>query len=147
MPPTTASPVGRYHVEEPDELESEAYYTSGSGGETIALVGGNGPTGKHFCRKALEAGYRIRVLSFAASHHTDWQIFQDNHDAFCVVQGNLHNAETLEELLQDAVYVVCLLGDAISKTSYQPNTFSRHVQVIYPLLKESNTQVFLYQVR
>ena len=135
------------------ELDTEA---DTSLTETIAVIGGHGPTGQAFCRKALDAGYQLQVLQSSA--HNVWESLEG--DSLRVIKGALNDVDTLETVLHGAVYVVCLLGDAFTTVSkqkasrqqtplqeYDSGLLRKHIETIYPLMKESYTRVFLYQVR
>jgi hypothetical protein len=113
---------------------------------SIAVFGGQGTTGKHFLRLALDAGYHVRALVPPTGNKQ--QLF-DDQPAFTKLEGSLDDVKLIQKALEGVDYVVCLLNDTLpTKTKYYPKQFlAGFVRRLYPLMKqERSIKVFLYQV-
>uniref|UniRef100_A0A6U5KN44 NAD(P)-binding domain-containing protein n=1 Tax=Corethron hystrix TaxID=216773 RepID=A0A6U5KN44_9STRA len=80
----------------------------------IALFGASGPLGNHFIRKALLAGYNIKVLS-----STPRSILEEESESLTIVEGSLKDKDKVEEVVESADYVLYLADDTTQK-SYLP---------------------------
>ena len=70
----------------------------------IAIFGGTGRTGKIFLEKALQAGYRVKVLA-----RTPEKLGLD-HTNLTVVKGDVLNAENVKKTLEGTSMVFSLFG-------------------------------------
>jgi hypothetical protein len=124
---------------------------------TIALFGANSPTGRHFLRAAVDAGYKVRSLvdgrcslaeEFADQTACKW------------VTGSINDASKVKRVLKGVDYVVSFLGDSVETAcsaagrrskrgqtdKYPAKQLTNFVKLLYPLMKkERSIQVFLYQ--
>ena len=128
--------------EEDADLSYESDTEVDSSDETIALFGAHGATGKHFLKLALDAGYLIRALVPSA------ESVELKNEQITIIEGSIDNADKIEQTLIGATYVVCMLGDTLPRRrDYKENCLLDFIKVLYPLMKESCTRLFLYQVR
>jgi len=118
-----------------EELETEVE----DGGEIITLFGIEGGVGNQFVKLALSAGYYVHALSPIP--------IDLEHEFLTVVEGDCTSVDddVLEDLLRDSTYVVCLLSDSIVKKDYPEGLLFNFVQKLYPMMKESPVQLFVYQ--
>jgi len=130
--------------EEEDSFESESNSSTSShiAEETIGLFGIHGSTGKHFVKLALDAGYSVQALAPTRS------VVELQHSSLNIVEGCMDDAEKLEQVVNNATYVVCMLGDTLPSKAkaYKENCLFDFCKTLYPLMKESCTRLFLYQV-
>lgn len=108
--------------------------------ETIALFGADGPTGHHFLRLALDAGYRIRALVPPGK-----QLAGEFEDLLTVV-GTLEDAAQIQQVVYSSTYVVCMLGETTAVKT--PDGFQRFVKTLYRIMKRQDDPVvkrFLFQ--
>lgn len=110
--------------------------------ETIALFGIHGATGAHFVKLALDAGYAVQALAPTAS------VVALQHPSLHIIEGTLDDSTKLQQVVQGATYVVCMLGETFAgtKKEYVPGTLVDFCSTLYPFMKESPTRLFLYQV-
>lgn len=120
--------------------------------DTIALFGAYGPTGHHFLRLALEAGYRVRALVTPG-------IKLDHHEQFgshlYTVTGQLNDAAKVQEVVYGSAYVVCMVGETLlahqnpkKKKDYKKDTLLDFVKLLYPIMTRQDDPVisgFLFQ--
>eukprot|EP00546_Thalassionema_frauenfeldii_P021676 CAMPEP_0178904804 /NCGR_PEP_ID=MMETSP0786-20121207/5899_1 /TAXON_ID=186022 /ORGANISM="Thalassionema frauenfeldii, Strain CCMP 1798" /LENGTH=250 /DNA_ID=CAMNT_0020576293 /DNA_START=20 /DNA_END=773 /DNA_ORIENTATION=+ len=116
-------------------------------GEIIALFGIDGPVGLSFTRLALSAGYHIQAMS---SHASSLSIQHENLSVFQGREMTDNDDVVLETILENATYVVCLLGPNKSKSRKQPEyipgsmfTFIRRLYQF--MMKSESVKLFLYQ--
>ena len=108
--------------------------------ETIGLFGIAGNTGQHLVKLLLDAGYSVKALLSATDK------VEVEHDQLELVVGGLDDVEKLEEVIAGASHSICLLGECYSKKDYKDRSIYEFIKRIYPIMKENNTQVFIYQV-
>ena len=118
------------------ELETEVNDSN----ETIGLFGITSCTGGHLVKLMLDAGYSVKALIAAND------VVEVEHDQLQLVVGGLEDLEKLEQVIMEASYIICLLGDSFVKSDYNGGILVDFIKRIYPIMKESNTQVFIYQV-
>jgi hypothetical protein len=119
-----------------DEIETEINDCN----ETIGLFGIVGNTGKHLVKLLLDAGYSVKALV------GEKDVVEVEHDQLELVVGGLDDVDLLEHVIAGASYTICLLGDCYPKKDYTVGILFEFIKRIYPLMKENNTQVFIYQV-
>jgi hypothetical protein len=129
--------------------EAEAEHSSQlhhSEASTIALFGASGKTGNEFIRLALNAGYLVRALIHDLKAGNMRELV--NQDGLKLVTGTLENEHKMEETVQGADYVVCMLGETLpTKSKYPVGCMSAFLTKLYPIMKkEASVSVFLYQV-
>ena len=73
-------------------------------GETIALFGATGGTGKHFLSMALEAGYTVKIMVRTPSKITL------TNNKLTVIEGDFFNKDAIQKTITGADYVVSLAG-------------------------------------
>lgn len=108
--------------------------------ETIALFGASSPTGHHFLRLALDAGYRVRAL-VKPGMKLDGE-FEDLH----TVVGTLDDTAILQEVVYSSTYVVCMLGETPS-TKHR-DSLQNFVKTLYSIMirqDEPPIKGFLFQ--
>jgi hypothetical protein len=122
-------------MKEHEEMETEVE----DGGKIIALFGIEGGVGKQFVKLALSAGYHVQALSPVP--------IDLEHEFLTVFEGDTAVDDmVLEDVLRDSTYVVCLLSDTIVKKDYPEGLLFNFIERLYPLMKESPAQLFVYQV-
>ena len=119
-----------------DDLETEINDCN----ETIGLFGIAGNTGQHLVKLLLDAGYSVKALL------SETEKVEVEHDQLELVVGGLDDDEKLEEVIAGASHSICLLGECYSKREYKGRSLYEFIKRIYPIMKENNTQVFIYQV-
>jgi hypothetical protein len=119
-----------------DEMETEINDCN----ETIGLFGIAGNTGKHLVKLLLDAGYSVKALVGQKD------VVEVEHEQLELVVGGLDDVDKLERVIAGASYTICLLGDCYTKKDYTVGVLFEFIKRIYPLMKENNTQVFIYQV-
>lgn len=109
-------------------------------GETIGLFGATNNTGKEFLKLALDAGYIVTALT---SELKDIQLENEN---LTIVKGAYDDVDAIQEVVQEADYVVCLAAETVARNQYQEGFMMEFVKLLYPIMKDSRPLVFLYQV-
>jgi len=104
----------------------------------IALFGASGALGNHFIRKALLAGYNIKVLS-----STPRSITEEESESLTIIEGSLKDKDKVEEVVESADYVLYLADDTLQK-SYVPGTTYAFVQMLLPVLKKYGDTVMAF---
>lgn len=92
--------------QQPSERSSSSFRnnnTASTTTKTIALFGASSPTGHHFLRLALDAGYHVRALVGPGT------ALEDDFDNVTIVHGSLQDAAKVQEVVYSASYVVCML--------------------------------------
>lgn len=79
----------------------------------LAVFGGTGKTGKHLIRQALDAGYEVVALVRTPSKLADMQ-----HEHLHVIQGDIQQADCVQQTIQGADAVVSVLGPSSNKPEY-----------------------------
>jgi len=103
---------------------------------TIAVFG-TGPTAGHFCRLAIDAGYSIRTVDFGST-------LPPYVHAIPAATAWYTDAKAIRRTVRGCGYVVCLWN---VQKDYAPRAQLEFVQILYKCMrKETNVQVFLYQV-
>mmetsp|Transcript_1021 Transcript_1021/g.2193 ORF Transcript_1021/g.2193 Transcript_1021/m.2193 type:complete len:459 (-) Transcript_1021:208-1584(-) len=104
----------------------------------IALFGASGALGNHFIRKALLAGYNIKVLS-----STPRSITEEESESLTIIEGSLKDKDKVEEVVESADYVLYLADDTLQK-SYVPGTTYAFIQMLLPVLKKYGDTVMAF---
>lgn len=113
-----------------DENEDSVSNEPTSARETIALFGATSPTGHHFLRLALDAGYRIRALippgasnsnnaaaaAATTNASTSGSVLLENEELYTVI-GTVEDMAKVQEVVYSASYVVCMLTEALVPSS------------------------------
>ena len=131
-----------------DSLSSDSSITSSNDShainndEIIALFGIHGATGSQFVKLALDAGYIVQALVPTKS------VVSLQHSSLTLVEGTLDDGEKLAQVVHGATFVVSMLGsDTLpSKKEYPAGHLLDFCKALYPIMKESPTKLFLYQV-
>ena len=115
--------------------------------DKIALFGPNGKSGHQFLRLALDAGYNVHVL---LSPKVSLRAIQEfaGHPRLSITTGNLTDEEQIEEVVQDAQYIVCMLNDTLpTKREYPAKTLLHFVQRLYSIIghRQSKLKLFVFQ--
>jgi hypothetical protein len=137
-------------VEEDEQIVGEAAAHSSqlhhSEASTIALFGASGKTGNEFIRLALNAGYLVRALIHDLKAGNMRELV--DQDGLKLVTGTLENEHKIQETVQSADYVVCMLGETLpTKSKYPEGCMTAFLAKLYPIMKkEASVSVFLYQV-
>lgn len=126
--------------EDDDELDQNSQQQ-----ETIALFGAYGPTGHHFMRLALDAGYKVRALV------TPGVKLDQSFDDLYTVMGTLEDAAKIQEVVYGSTYVVCMLGETLPRhnnLNYPRDCLQKFLKVLYPIMTRQDDPVvlgFLFQ--
>ena len=103
--------------------------SSSSTRTTIALFGASSPTGHHFLRLALDAGYQVRALV------TPGTTLEQDFDGVTVVNGSLQDADKVQEVVYGSTFVVCMLvGCETASPNYPKNTLLQFTKLLYPMM-------------
>lgn len=136
----------RSYDEDDDESHDEDDYDdldTDNDVETIALFGVDSPTGHHFLRLALDAGYRVRALVAPGDKRAGE--FEDLH----AVAGTYDDSAKVQEVVYSSTYVVCLLGESLSqKSHYIQDSLPKFVEALYRIMKRQDDPIvkaFLFQ--
>ena len=111
----------------------------------IALFGAFGPTGHHFLRLALDAGYQVRALVAPGT------TLEHDFDGVTSVKGSLQDADKVQEVVYGSTFVVCMLVGCETMTAspdYPKNTLLQFTKLLYPMMTRQDDppiQVFLFQ--
>ncbi len=97
----------------------------------VAIFGGSGKTGQHLVQQALDAGYEVAALvrtpSKLAVQHTD----------LSVIQGDILDAQCVEETVRGADAVISVLGPNNNKPEF---TISRGMEHILAVMHRHNVR-------
>mmetsp|Transcript_7871 Transcript_7871/g.19534 ORF Transcript_7871/g.19534 Transcript_7871/m.19534 type:complete len:432 (+) Transcript_7871:105-1400(+) len=83
--------------------------------ETIALFGAHGKTGRYFMERAVEAGYNVKAMIFPGMQMEDYDCIRNLH----FITGSYEEVEKIQQVVENATYVVCLLNDC-NQENFQP---------------------------
>ena len=78
----------------------------------VAIFGGTGKTGQNLVQQALDAGHDVIVLARTPSNITT------QHEALKVLQGDVVDAQRVEETIQGADAVISVLGPRSNKPEF-----------------------------
>lgn len=96
--------------------------------KTVAVFGATGRSGKPFVPRALAAGHRVRALARTPSKMTP-----PKHAQLTVIEGDVLDPKTVEQVVQGADVVVSLLGHAKGSP---PDVQTRGTQNILSAMKK-----------
>lgn len=108
---------------------------------TFLVLGATGGTGKHFVKRALADGHKVRA--FIRSPAKLKQLLPDDADRVEIVQGSITDEVIdTDKLVRGVDYVVAMLGDREAQANAQINT--AFVKKLIPSMRQHNVRRFLY---
>ena len=102
-----------------EQPQNESERSASSSADTIALFGAYGPTGHHFFRLALDAGYRVRVLVVPGA------TLEHDFEDVVTISGSLEDAAKVQETVYSSTYVVCMLGHTLILPQRQDKAYPK----------------------
>ncbi len=97
----------------------------------LAIFGGTGKTGKYLVQQALDAGHEVVMLARTPSKVTA------KDEKLTVVQGDILDAERVEDTIRGVDAVLSVLGPTNNKPEF---TISRGMDNILESMKRNNVQ-------
>lgn len=87
----------------------------------IAVFGGTGKTGQHIVRQALQAGHDVVALARNPAK------FSSRHEKLTVIEGDIANADRVDETIQGVEAVISVLGPRSNKPEFAISKGTDHI--------------------
>ncbi len=78
--------------------------------DRVAIIGGTGKVGRYIADKAIQKGYRVRMLV----RNPEKLSYKDNRIE--IVQGDIQSLETIQKLMKDCQIVINTFGQPVRAT-------------------------------